>query len=206
VCKILNLATPPLTEIRASGRVGGSWQARPVSEPQRNPWPRFGLVALPGSLLPRSLAKECPALTVPSGGIGACQPRLELMPFHAPDGRELICFASRLLLAMCLDPVTGQVVDLVTDPRGNPLRVPSMVNSSLDQFTATVRAATVRFPFHADAPETDPPDFDAAANRLRAELEPIDPAAWQGDLYWETFYWDVAIGDYSLELFEPQEQ
>lgn len=177
-----------------------------MSEPQRHPWPQFGLITIAGSSLPPDLAKAYPALTVPSGGVGACKPRLELAPFNAPDGQELICFGNRPFLAMCLNPATGQVVDLVTGPRGNPLRAPAMVNSSLGQFTATVRAATARFPFHPDAPETDPPDFEAAANRLRAELEPIDPPAWQGDRYWDTFYWDVAIGDYSPALFEPPDR
>lgn len=44
---------------------------------------------------------------------------------------------------------------------------------------------------------------EAAADALRAQLEPIDPAAWFVHGYWDTFYRDVAIGDYSPDQFAP---
>ena len=170
-----------------------------MAERPRIPWPRFELVTLTGGSLPPHLAAACPALTVPSAGTGACEPRAELALIRAPNGQELIYFGDRTNELMCLDPATGQVVDMVAGYRGRIVRAPLMVNSSLSQFIATVREATARFPFHDAGPDAD---LDAAADSLRAQLEPIDPPAWYSDGYWDTFYWDVSIGDYSPALFE----
>ena len=55
-----------------------------------------------------------------------------------------------------------------------------------------------RFPY--DDGQEDP-DFHVIADDLRADLVPIDRPAWYGDGYWDTFYWDVTIGDYHSILF-----
>jgi len=174
-----------------------------VPERPRVPWPRFELVMLTGGSLPPRLAAAYPALTVPRGGIGACKPRAELALIRAPDGQELICFGDLTYQVMCLNPADGQVVDMVIDPRGRTVRPPLMVNSGLSQFVATVREATTRFPFHGDDPEID---LDAVADNLRAQLESIDPPAWYPDGYWDTFYWDVTLGDYGPAVFDAPDQ
>jgi hypothetical protein len=80
-------------------------------------------------------------------------------------------------------------------------RGPLMHNSSHQQFVATVHEATTCFPLHDDDPDTD--GFDAAADNLRARLEPIDPPAWRPDGYWENLYWDITMGNYSPAEFDP---
>nr|WP_279433208.1 SUKH-4 family immunity protein [Micromonospora sp. KC213] len=77
-------------------------------------------------------------------------------------------------------------------------RGPVLVNSSLDQYVATVLQATARFPYDDGCEE---PDFSSIADDLRAHLARIDPAAWEVDRYWDTFYWDVMVGDYHSILF-----
>jgi len=114
------------------------------------------------------------------------------------DGRELIQFGEVSYGALCLDATDGRVVDLVTDSAGNVVRGPLLVNSSLRQYVATVDRATARFPYDDGS---DDADFDAIADELRAHLAPIDPPAWDGDGHWDTFYWDVTIGDYHSILF-----
>jgi SUKH-4 immunity protein of toxin-antitoxin system len=166
----------------------------------RVPWPRFGLVTVTGGFLPPRLATVYPALTVPCGGIGACTPTTQLTLVRAPGGRELIHFGALSYGVMCLDPADGHVVDMVTGSLGDILRPPHLVNSSHGQYVATVREATARFPFHSDDPDIG---LDAVADSLRAQLRSIDPPAWDTDGYWDTFYWDVAIGDYSPAGFEP---
>jgi hypothetical protein len=157
------------------------------------------LVTVTGGSLPPRLAAVYPALAVPCGGIGACTPATELTLVRAPGGAELIHFGELSYGVMCLDPADGHVVDMVTDSVGVILRPPHLVNSSHGQYVATVREATARFPFHGDDPDID---LNAVAGSLRAQLRPIDPPAWYTDGYWETFYWDVAIGDYSPAWFE----
>ncbi|MEU5725929.1 SUKH-4 family immunity protein [Micromonospora sp. NPDC047738] len=145
------------------------------------------------------MARRFPQLIVPSAGITGIAAEDKLLLVTAVDGTELVQLGHHVYGPVCLDPSNGQVVDLVTN-RGEVVRGPLLVNSSLDQFIQTTRAATELFPYHDADPDAD---TEAAADALRAQLEPIDPAAWQVDGYWDAFYWDVAIGDYSPDQFEP---
>lgn len=163
------------------------------------PWPRFAVTQLSGEDLPPGLAGRFPQLPVPSEGITGLVAEDRLTLVTAPDGTELIQLGQHLYGPVYLNPLNGQVVDMVTDRGGVVVRGPLMVNSSLDQFIQTTRAATELFPYHDADPDAD---TDAAADALRAQLEPIDHAAWYVDGYWDTFYWDVAIGDYSPDQFE----
>jgi hypothetical protein len=146
-------------------------------------------------------ASRFPELLVPAYG-GICCPTTEprLLLVSAPDGTELIRFGNYHRDPICLDPATGHVVDMV-QARGQIVRGPLLVNSSLSQFLQTTKVATDLFPYHEDDPDTD---FQAADDELRARLEPIDPQAWAQDVLWDTFYWDVTIGDYSpIEFQSP---
>jgi hypothetical protein len=170
-----------------------------VSTPS-SPWPRFATVELSGSDLPERLAAQFLRLVVPSKEIGGITAEPKLRVVLAPDGSELIQFGRYSYGPICLDPATGHVVDMV-ESRGEIVRGPLLVNSSLEQFIQTTKAATELFPYHEEDPDGD---FEAAANALRARLEPIDPQAWSQDGFWDTFYWDVAIGDYSPSQFETR--
>jgi hypothetical protein len=121
----------------------------------------------------------------------------------APDGTELIQFGNyHGNLPICIDPVTEHVVDMV-QAHGQIVRGPLLVNSSLALFLQMTSIATELFPYHADDPDAD---FQAAADELRVKLEPIDPPAWAQDGLWDTFYWDVTMGDYSPGEFEPDQR
>ncbi|MEW2513782.1 SUKH-4 family immunity protein [Streptomyces sp. NPDC046870] len=64
------------------------------------------------------------------------------------------------------------------------------VNSDLDSFNRCVAAVITRFPFYAEG-------FEAVAEELRELISGIDATALAGDGFWETFCYDVAIGDYA---------
>lgn len=96
-------------------------------------------------------------------------------------------------------PSDGRVVDIVIGAMGEFARDPILVNSSLRRYVVTVDRATARFPYDDGSEEAD---LDAIAGDLRAHLSPIDPPAWDSDGYWDSFYWDVTIGDYHSDLFK----
>ena len=121
----------------------------------------------------------------------------------AVDGSPLIGFGMLYTsepLVVCLDPVRGRVVHLDVDSRGAAVGEPAMVNSSLQQYVATVRAATALFPYDNDSDD----DLDLGAEALRNALEPIDPAAWSEGGWWDViFYPDVTMGHYLRAEFSP---
>jgi hypothetical protein len=156
-------------------------------------------VSISGERLPSSWAERYPTVEVPGElSVGGCRP-VALSLVTMPDGRDLIQFGELSYGALCLDPSGGRVVDIVTGRAGDVARGPLLVNSSLQQYVVTVDRATARFPYDDGSED---PDFDAIADDLRAHLAPIDPPAWDGDGYWDTFYWDVTIGDYHSILFK----
>ena len=168
------------------------------------PWPRFELVTASGHGLPGQLAARYPVLTLPGEhGIRACTPATELQVMTAPDGEVLIVLGRFLFAPLCLNPATGQVVDLVVDQGGNVVRSQQLVNSTLDQYVRSVGEATALFPYHDEPDDIDAlyAAFTQAADRVRRRLEPIDPPAWYLDGFWDTFYWDITIGDYSPSQF-----
>jgi hypothetical protein len=131
----------------------------------------------------------------------AADPEATLMT--APDGRELVAFAHNKFgyVVLCLDPATGQVVDLVLMPDRTVALGPAMVNSSLAQFVATTTEAIRRFPFHGDDADLDA--CAQAADALREQLIHIDPPAWEMDGYWDTLYWDIGVCDFRPGFFAP---
>jgi hypothetical protein len=94
---------------------------------------------------------------------------------------------------MCLDPSSGEVVEV---PRTSGAG-PAPVNSSLGQFTESVRAVLARFPFYVADSELE--EREAVAEELTATLTSIDSRAFSPDGFWETFIDDLTIGDYSTE-------
>ena len=96
---------------------------------------------------------------------------------------------------------------------------PSFVNSSLDQFIASVREVSERFPFYSsdlgefdiqdllDDPasvrariEQDNSEVDRVAEDLTEILRSIDRAAVADETtFWWTFVFDVRMGDFATE-------
>jgi hypothetical protein len=125
-------------------------------------------------------------------------------------GRQLVCFGSiAYAQRACLDPRTGAVVALMDARRGGDYKVVGAVNSSLEQFIASVSAVLTRYPF--DSPqakgESDESyldrtsaELDRAADDLTQALRAIDPTAMEDPgRFWLDFIDDVHMGSYSTD-------
>ncbi len=168
--------------------------------------PRCELVVYPAASLPRSIphpdASVTRALTrdgVPKAwfyaGYAASR---ELRAVDVPPLGRLIRFASSGLGASILvEPALGEVLFLVT-VRG---AVPAFVNSSLAQFTETVRTVVDRYPYYSMA--SSPHEVGAAATEVAAIVEAIDPPALAPQLYWTTFVEDMRAGAFPSEVLAP---
>ncbi|XVV09644.1 SUKH-4 family immunity protein [Actinoplanes sp. CA-131856] len=122
-------------------------------------------------------------MELPSEHAIGASPPTALQLLTAADGRPLVKSGEwpRHRPVRCLDPASGHVVDMRTDSSGLSTGEEFLLNSSLEQYVATVREATARFPYdNADAEDAG---FELATGEqtLREALEPIDPVAWSGD-------------------------
>lgn len=109
------------------------------------------------------------------------------------DGHELVRFGSTILDgSMCLDPRSGEVVELV-----GPARKRVFVNSSLPAFTSVVRDVSRAFPFYPDGATDE--EIDAAAERAAEIIRRVDEEALVADGYWSTVISDITIGDWATE-------
>jgi hypothetical protein len=152
---------------------------------------------------------------VPKVLFGCYEAANELTLLEVPHDGQLVCFgASGPYGSVCLDPRTGAIV-YVNTPEGKVLAPPRFVNSSLEQFIASVRAVLDRFPFDSEGTgegrERDDladewahedkliNEWDQAGSELTETLRRIDPAvgAVPRDGFWMTFMGDVQMGDFS---------
>ena len=100
-------------------------------------------------------------------------------------------------------PSTGEVLYIDDRPEFGS----NLVNSTLEQFTNTVKALIEAFPYYADF-GVDPNEVDvdtlvdmyeASAARLAALIGEIDPAALTPETFWDDFLVAVVHGNYSTE-------
>ena len=111
---------------------------------------------------------------------------------HDSLGR-LVCFGRTWLTdPICVEPVTGQVVEI----RPNSADV-YVVNSSLRQFTDTVRATIQALPYYEDGSNDE--EVRAAVTRLSGIIRDIDPPAMIRHRFWSTFVEDVEMGDFTTD-------
>ena len=165
--------------------------------------PRCELVVFPAASLPRSIADPDPAVVraltregVPKAwfyaGYGAAR---ELRAVDVPPLGRLIRFASSGLGAsMLVEPALGEVLFMI-NVRG---AVPSFVNTSLAQFTATAQAVVDRYPYYSLTSSVD--EVLAAGARVAATIEAIDAPALRPDLCWSTFVDDMRAGAFASEV------
>jgi hypothetical protein len=117
-----------------------------------------------------------------------------LITLDATDGRRVVRFGTEgLASAICVDPTRGNVLAIHA-----PNIDPGFVNSSLAQFTQTVKAVVERFPYYErDASD----DVVAQVGRdLAAIIGAIDSRALTPDSYWATFVDDVVyLRDFATE-------
>jgi SUKH-4 immunity protein len=165
--------------------------------------PRCELVVFPVAGLPRSVPRPDPAIVraltrdgVPKAWFYAGYAAARgLRAVEVPPLGRLIRFASSGLGASLLvEPVLGEVLFLVT-VRG---AVPAFVNSSLAQFTATVREVVDRYPYYSLTSSAD--EVAAAAAEVAGIIGAIDPPALGRDLYWSTFVDDMRAGAFASEV------
>jgi hypothetical protein len=195
----------------------GPERGRGMPENPTDRWPRFELVTFPEPTgVPHELARTLVERGVPKSLFGLYRAASELTLFEDPGSGQLVCFGTTGLDGLvCLDPRTGQVVDLIYVPvatanvRAGVLRPAWLVNSSLEQFVESVRVVLNRFPFDSVSMkrngELDGSDWDDlqnewnhAADEIEEALRAVDSAAVADpNGFWMTFLdLDVRSGDY----------
>jgi hypothetical protein len=95
--------------------------------------------------------------------------------------------------AVGIDFNTGHVLEIIKAP--DPVSV--FVNTSVRQFTETVKAMIGKFPYYDSV--ADENKIITVANELGKVVQSIDPEAGIPDRYWSTFIDDVEMGDLSTE-------
>ena len=189
----------------------------PGDAPDVGRWSRFEMVTFSKPTgIPHGWDMELVSKGVPKDLLGAYQAANGLALLEAQWGEQFVCFGvSGHDDYFCLNPRTGAVVDIVYVATSTINRVsgvqgpPIFVNSSLDQFIASVRAVVNRFPFESSSlGQTQGHGQDDLANlwelvseELFETLRRIDPVALADlDGFWMTFVSDVQMGDYSTEM------
>jgi hypothetical protein len=159
-------------------------------------WPRFERAVFSGwDSVPGEVRDTLMRAGPPKRSLGRLYwASTELASVEIPPRGRLIRFGhSGIASGIHLDPSTGEVL-VVLDHAG---AVPQLVNSTLAQFTDTVRTVIDMFPYYDRDGRLD--EREAAAKRLAGAIRRIDPVAMNPDSFWGTFVDDVAIGDFATE-------
>lgn len=175
--------------------------------------PHFELVAFPEPTgIPHAFAAPLLERGAPKAMLGRYHAAPALTLLEVPDDGQFVRFGTNGLYgAICLDPRIGAVVEIGTFEEEATINAvvtgipgpPSFVNSSLDQFIASVRAVLARFPFDRGETGIDSDldklesEWNQAADELEAALSVIDPALVDTNAYWLDFLSAVRIGDFS---------
>jgi SUKH-4 immunity protein len=205
------------------GERGKEGKKMPNDADARDIGARFEMVTFPEPTgIPHGWDAELLRQGVPKALFGRFEAANEVTLLEVPHDGQLVCFGtSGLDGSVCLDPQTGAVVEITYVPTGT-INLPSgvhgpqdFVNSSLEQFIASVRAVLDRFPFDSEGTEEDRArddladewahqdklanEWDRAGGELDETLRRIDPAvgAVPRDGFWMTFVGDVQMGAFS---------
>lgn len=159
--------------------------------------------------VPHELAAPLLERGVPKELLGYYRAASELTLLEMPGGRQFVCFGVVMGSdRACLDPHTGAVIEIIDGPSGDDW-AEWPINSSLEQFIASVGAVLTRYPF--DSPQAKEESDDSYLDRSRAELDravadlrtslcAIDSAAMaHPDGFWMTFLDDVYMRDFSMD-------
>ena len=158
-------------------------------------WPRFEPATfLSWDSVPDDARDALMAARLPKSFFGRRYVALAEPVAQLRNGRHLVRFGDVLLFGgIFYDPSTGQVLQLPDAPGA----ASHIVNSTLDQFTSTVRAVIDMFPFYSDDSELEQ-RMEVAAS-ISAAIGRLDAAALDPDGFWGTFLDDVVNGDFATE-------
>jgi SUKH-4 immunity protein len=162
-----------------------------VTGADRDRSPRFELADLTGlDTVPDWLRDGLAG--VPRGSIdGHYRATSEATFVDVPGRGPLIRFGTTGVFGpIYVDPSSGAVV--AGDDVGEEL---CFANSSLEQFTRTVRGLIDLFPYYEESGDYE--EAEAAAARASELIAGIDPPAAEPDTVWGTFIDDVANGDFA---------
>lgn len=191
-----------------------------MADEQAAHWPRFTLVTYSAPTgIPHGWDEELLEKGAPTGL--AYKAAQELTLLEDPGSGPLVCFGtSGIYGRLCLEPRTKQIVHVSygafgrSGPQPKVIGPAYFVNSSLDQFIASVRAVTERFPFDSEVTGKDRrgeedeearedrcfKEWDQAVEELDVTLHRIDPAiSTLGGQFWGDFLGAVGMGDYASE-------
>jgi hypothetical protein len=160
--------------------------------------PRFELVTFadPGGLA-GSAAEPLIVDGVPKSFIASTYLADDSLEFlESPSRGALVSFGTSRSTRICVDPKTGEVVQLIgTSPTKE---IP--VNRNLDRFSRCVEAVIDRFPFYSEQQAKDGDDIVTEVSaELRDLIREIDPEYLVQNYFWDEFIWDVEAGDYCTE-------
>lgn len=162
-------------------------------------WPRFELVTFPEPTgIPHGWDEPLVRQGVPKALIARTyRAASTLMLLDDPRYGPLVRFGkSGVSDSICLDPRTGHIVMIVDAPDGPAW----LVNSSLEQFIASVRVVIGRFPFYERERGNDLEELERIGDELAQAIGSIDPAAVvDPNGFWQMFIADVMNGDFATE-------
>lgn len=147
--------------------------------------------------LSKELAVELSAGGVPVDVLGRFEAVRE--PYEVSTAtRRVVCFGeSGLREKICLDPQTGEVVQV-----GDGREEGTFVNTSLSHFRRVAQMLVERFPFHAAGADLE--ERERGASAVALAIESIDPCAMVPDRFWSTLVDDIAIGDFDPDLMDEE--
>lgn len=159
-------------------------------------WPSFELASFTAwDSVPDDARQALQAVQLPRNFFGSRYMTIpEPLVVEFPDGRRLVQFGQTMLFGkVYFDPSTGQVLERVDRPWAST----QFVNSSLGQFTSTIRAVLDMFPFYDGNSELE--ERMGVTATISNIVGRIDPAALDPNGFWGTFLDDVTNGDFATE-------
>ncbi len=165
---------------------------------------RFELMTFSESTgVPQELAAPLLERSIPRSMLEYFMAASELTLVEAPHRGQLVCFGSVMsTYRVCLDPYAGEVIAIIDGHPGYE-SAEWLINSSLEQFLASVETVLNRYPFdsgkavgrrYIDQLESE---WNQAADDLKQALDAIDSTATAvPDGFWMTFLDEVQRGNF----------
>ncbi len=153
--------------------------------------------------VPRELAAPLLERGIPRSMLEYFLAASELTLVETPHRGQLVCFGFVMSsYRVCLDPCAGEVIAIIDGHPGYE-SAEWLINSSLEQFLASVEAVLNRYPFDSGKAQGRryivqlASEWKQAADDLKQVLDTIDSTAIAApDGFWMTFLDDVQRGNF----------